>query len=125
MERSSAMDGEFSDMQSLIDNKVQEVVKANNQELLSSISDMINKISAKPSQTSILEIPKFKRKSNEEQYKINTKVLEQIERVNSALESSDMVRAKAAITEGNSKCKFLSISLVLDFCVHILRKGVK
>ena len=55
--------GEFPDVQSPIhvDTKVQEVMKANNQELLNSISGMRNNISSNSSQASMLEIPKFKR----------------------------------------------------------------
>jgi len=55
---------------------VKMAVRANNEELLSSIYGMIDKISAPASYNAniyVAEMPKLKRKSNNEQFKINLK----------------------------------------------------
>jgi hypothetical protein len=62
-------------MSGFIEEKVKAVVKANKEELLGSINNMLSKISDKPA-ISILNVPKFKRKSNEEQFKLNAKVID-------------------------------------------------
>ncbi|KAH3779719.1 hypothetical protein DPMN_157526 [Dreissena polymorpha] len=78
---------------------IKDAVKSNNDTLLNSISGMINKMSVK-SQWSFLDVPKFKRKSNEEQYKSNSKILENIDLANTAIESNNTQSAKEALMEG-------------------------
>lgn len=85
-------------MDKRIEQKIMEVMRTNNQELLGSISGMISKISDKPS--SLLDIPKFKRKSNEEQYKINSRVLEKIETAGSHVQAQNLTAAHEAIVQG-------------------------
>ena len=93
---------EAADVQALVDGKVQDAMQANNAELLRSIGDMISKIS-QPSPSpalSPLDAPKFKRKSNEEQFKQNAKVLSKLEEVESNINSQNIQDAKQSLIEG-------------------------
>ncbi|XP_052256625.1 uncharacterized protein LOC127861933 [Dreissena polymorpha] len=89
---------ESSGMKGYIEERIKDAVKSNNDALLSSISGMINKISGK-SQCSFLDVPKFKRKSNEEQYKNNAKILENIDIASTAIDSNNTQSAKEALIE--------------------------
>ncbi|XP_060572473.1 integrase/recombinase xerD homolog [Ruditapes philippinarum] len=89
-----------AEMSGFIEEKVKEVVKANNEELLGSISNMLSKISDKPSSAiSILNVPKFKRKSNEEQFKLNAKVIDKLAVAQAAVETQDLSSAKDSIIQ--------------------------
>ncbi|XP_053375474.1 uncharacterized protein LOC123557092 isoform X1 [Mercenaria mercenaria] len=67
---------------------------------------MIAKISDKSSSAiSVLDVPKFKRKSNEEQFKLNAKVIQKIEGAHSAVESEDLSSAKEAIIQARDMLK--------------------
>ncbi|XP_052809281.1 uncharacterized protein LOC128237738 [Mya arenaria] len=90
-------------MDKRIEQKIMEVMRTNNQELLGSISGMISKISDKPS--SLLDIPKLKRKSNEEQYKINSRVLEKIETAGSHVQAQNLTAAHEAIVQATELLK--------------------
>ncbi|KAL4231908.1 hypothetical protein ACF0H5_009484 [Mactra antiquata] len=66
---------------------------------------MVSKISSKPININPLDIPKFKRKSNEEQYKINAKVVNKLTDVESALESQSIDTAKECLIEAKELLK--------------------
>lgn len=93
-------------IQQMVESRVKEAVKESQGVLLEEIRTMFTKISAhssvvnKSSVSSILEIPKFKRKSNEEQFKQNSKVLEKLEQVGVAMQAEEYQVAHENITEG-------------------------
>ncbi|XP_045178604.2 uncharacterized protein LOC123538512 [Mercenaria mercenaria] len=83
----------------MVENKVKEVLKTNNEVLLKDIGEMMNKISATSfsSNLNALETPKFKRKSNEEQFKYNSKVAVKLEQASGSLSSQKVDEAKENI----------------------------
>ena len=92
------MDGQNLDR--VIEEKVRAAVAVGNADLLKNIGAMIHKISAPVASTSKqCEAPVFKRKSNEEQYKINAKVMAKLADSLSVIHSSPD-QAKASLVEG-------------------------
>ncbi len=79
---------------------VKKVVKENNDMLLANINSMISKISAKPSAVSLLDAPRFKRKSNEEQFKCNSKLIERLDDVQTSIHANDLASANQSLDEG-------------------------
>ena len=94
---------------------VQRIIKANNDVLLKQMSELIStqvsslKRPAEDSSNIIREIkkiktadarPVFKKKSNEEQYKATTKVLDVLEDANCNLASNNLEAAKSSIDQG-------------------------
>ena len=94
---------------------VQRIIKANNDVLLKQMSQLIStqvsslKRPAEDSSNIIREIkkiktadarPVFKKKSNEEQYKATTKVLDVLEDANCNLASNNLEAAKSSIDQG-------------------------
>ena len=95
---------EVSDMEQLVETKVKEVLAGNNNELLKSIGSMIDKISSNSSGQSInasAEKPTFKRKSNEEQFKHNSKVMMKLEEATCHITTENIEKARESIIEGN------------------------
>ena len=97
---------EADEIQQLVEAKMKAAITANNGGLLSSIRDMIDKISA-PSTTPsvpvpvpVLETPKFKRRGCEAQFKVNSKVLSKLGEAEANLDQSNMAGTKQAIIEG-------------------------
>jgi hypothetical protein len=92
-------------MERMVESKVKEVLDSNNQLLLKDIGEMLNKISATPSSSNVnaLEVPKFKRKSNEEQFKYNSKVAVKLEQASASIASQNVDQAKENIIEGKRK----------------------
>ncbi|KAL4231106.1 hypothetical protein ACF0H5_008689 [Mactra antiquata] len=91
------------DVSQSIEERLKEMMERNNQQLLGDIGQMIHKISdnsLKSNSCNLLEAPKFKRKSNEEQYKANDKVMHKLIDIDSALDLQDLSAAKEAIIEG-------------------------
>ena len=98
------------------ESQVRQIINANNEVLLKQMSDLISahvaslKRPAEDSAESIIrEIkkiktvdtrPVFRKKSNEEQYKATTKILESLEDVSFNLESSNVEAAKASVDQG-------------------------
>ncbi|XP_060589346.1 uncharacterized protein LOC132744604 [Ruditapes philippinarum] len=67
---------------------------------------MINKISVPiPSCSDIQEKPKLKRKSNDEQYRHNAKVMAKLEDVSTSLSSQDIDRARVSVIEAKDLIK--------------------
>ena len=85
----------------MVETKVKEALDANNRELLRNIGSMINKISVPTLHDKTKEQTLFKRKRNEEQYKVNSKVLSKLEDSAQSLENGNMATAKDSILEGN------------------------
>ena len=79
---------------------VKEAVKENNDKLLANINSMISKISAKPSAVSLLDAPRFKRKSNKEQFKCNSKLIERLDDVQTSIQANDLASANHCLDEG-------------------------
>jgi len=79
---------------------VKEAVKENNDMLLANINSMIAKISAKPSVGSLLDAPRFKRKSNEEQFKCNSKLIERLDDVQTSIQANELASANQSLDEG-------------------------
>ena len=95
---------EADEIQQLVEAKMKAAITANNGGLLSSIRDMIDKISA-PSTTPsvpvpVLETPKFKRRGCEAQFKVNSKVLSKLGEAEANVDQSNMAGTKQAIIEG-------------------------
>ena len=94
---------DLEQVEQLVETKVEQVMRANNQELLSNITGMFNKISENSSTSAnLLELPKFKRKSNEEQFKMNSKVISKLNHAETALVSENVESAKESLIEGNN-----------------------
>ena len=94
-----------------------EIIKQNNQHLLAQMSELIssnlNALKRPADEASTGQIfreikrirtadarPVFKKKSNEDQYKAATKLLESLEDAKDSLESNDVQKAQQAIEEG-------------------------
>ncbi|XP_053398872.1 uncharacterized protein LOC128556920 [Mercenaria mercenaria] len=94
-------------VQILIQDIVKEIVEASRRTLLQEIGTLIEKISeqnnssqfTKISNLVAVEQPKFKRKSNEEQFKANSKVLLKLNEANENLNQDNVQEAKSSITE--------------------------
>lgn len=100
------------------ESRVYEIIKQNNQQLLSQMSEMItttfgNLKRPAPDETSSGQIlreikkirttdtrPMFKKKSNEDQYKAASKMLESLEEAKDCLASNEVHKAQEAIEEG-------------------------
>ncbi|XP_053398087.1 uncharacterized protein LOC123550494 [Mercenaria mercenaria] len=93
-------------MEAMIQEKVQSALKANNEDLLKNIGRMMEKISS-PSIVSVnsTEIPKFKRKSNDEQFKHNSKVMTKLEHIGSHISSGNIEKAKESLIEAKDIVK--------------------
>lgn len=106
-------------LNSVIEEKVRAAVAIGNADLLKNISSMITQISAPVASSSRQsETPVFKRKSNEEQYKLNSKVLDKIEDSLSIIHSSPE-QAKASLAEGIIYIHFSSNALSLAMILII------
>ena len=92
---------ESREIQEMVEGKVTDAIKANNRDLLRDIGSMIDKISGNNKSLKTVETPKFKRKSNEEQYKINDRVLSKLEEANQSLSTENIDKTKESIIEGN------------------------
>lgn len=86
-------------IEGMIEDRVQSMLERNNQSLLKDIGAMMNKISHSSS-SSVLDMPKFKRRSNEEQFKQNAKIISHIEEAETALDSDNVPQAKESILQG-------------------------
>ena len=94
--------------QRLIQDTIRQNMESSRTTLLEEIGSMFNKISAENNNMQLCKIsslvaaehPTFKRKSNEEQFKANSKVLLKLNEANNILEQENATGAKANITEG-------------------------
>ena len=103
------------DINALVNNRVKDVIQESHGNLLREIGGLIDKISypsssASSSSISSLDAPKFKRKSNEEQFKQNSKVIARLEHAELNMDSQRITEAKNDIIEGRQmiasfKCK--------------------
>lgn len=105
------MDAEQID--ELVTNKVKDAVCASQADLLKGIGDLFSQISATQNNSneeqlskisSLLssgDYPKFKRKSNEEQFKQNVKVMFKLDEAEKSLEMNNVEKSKENILEGN------------------------
>lgn len=101
-----------SEMEEAVQAKVKAAMTESQTELLQNIGQMISQISEKQSLsndlqltklTSIIsssDIPKFKRKSNEEQYKQNAKVICKLDEAQESYDALNVDRGKDKIAEG-------------------------
>lgn len=101
-------------MEGLVADKVNSAVRSCQNELLSGIQTLITsevqKISDSQKVFSELQLSKiaaitssdykFKRKSNEEQYKVNNKVLDKIQDCDRNIDTSELSQAKENLAEG-------------------------
>ncbi|KAL4229229.1 hypothetical protein ACF0H5_012268 [Mactra antiquata] len=96
-------EGTTHEQQHNIMDQVNAVLKTNNEELMKNIVGMISQISSSsyplPTKTDI-EKPNFKRKSNEEQHKLNAKVLDKMQSANEYITSNQIEAAKEALSDG-------------------------
>ena len=98
---------EDSEIHSLVKTTVREAVKISHSELLRDIGSMIQQISSPASSSlnsstyhSVLDAPKFKRRSNVEQFKQNSKVMAKLDLAESHIEKQNIADAKESIIEG-------------------------
>ena len=97
-----------AEIQSLVDQRVKEALKINNAELLTNIGHMIDKISDKNlSNNGVnsfsskgIQMPKFKRTSNEEQYTHSSNVLSKLDEAVCSIATGKPDCAKERIIEG-------------------------
>ncbi|MEW8545047.1 MAG: hypothetical protein AB2693_16100, partial [Candidatus Thiodiazotropha sp.] len=104
-------------IEAMVTNKVKEAVNTSQTELLKAIGDLSSQISSNQSSSneeqlckissliSSGDIPKFKRKSNEEQFKRNAKVLCKLEEAEKSLESRNIEKGIENVLEGKKKKK--------------------
>ena len=105
---------EKEEMEALVTDKVTEAVRSCQNELLTGINTLIasevQKISENQKSFSELQLSKieaitsndykFKRKSNEERYKVNNKVIGKIQDCERNIDSSEISQAKENLAEG-------------------------
>ena len=105
---------EKDEVENLVAEKVNFAVRSSQNDLLSGIQQLISseveKLSESQKNFSELQLSKlaaitssdykFKRKSNEEQYKVNNKVLDKMQDCERYIEQADLSKAKANIAEG-------------------------
>lgn len=105
---------EKEEMETLVTDKVTEAMRSCQNELLTGINNLIasevQKISDNQKSFSELQLSKieaitsndykFKRKSNEEQYKVNNKVISKIQDCERNIDSSEFSQAKENLAEG-------------------------
>ena len=120
------MDAEQLD--EMVTSKVKDAVCASQAELLKGIGDLFSQISSSQNDSneeqlnkisSLLssgDYPKFKRKSNEEQFKQNAKVMFKLDEAEKSLELNNVEKSKESIVEGNFlSCSTWFISFVRVF----------
>ena len=95
--------------------KVREVLKESQQQLLQKMNSLIQKISDQNSSSneeqlvkisSLVatgEMPKFKKKGNEEQYKINSKVMLKLDEAEQSIDAMNTEKTKEKIVEGKAE----------------------
>jgi hypothetical protein len=96
------------DTHDIIKDVVKDTVEESRQSLLQEIGTMFEKISEQNNSSQFARIsnlvassqPKFKRKSNEEQFCHNSKVMLKLNEAESKLDSSKIEEAKSSITTG-------------------------
>ena len=92
------------EINSLVDSRVREFIKEAHRDLLKDIGVMFNKISApvttSSASVSVVDAPKFKRRSNEEQFRDNSKVITKLEQAESSIECEMVSQVKENIIEG-------------------------
>lgn len=100
------------EMEDAIQAKCKAVISETQADLLKGIGDLISQISDKQNVSnenqlakissiiSSSEIPKFKRKSNEEQFKHNAKVICKLNEATENIDSLDVEKGKEKIAEG-------------------------
>ena len=100
--------------------KVKELMQETQRQLLQEMNSLMQKISdqnCSSNEVQILKIsnivatggmPKFKRKSNEEQFKVNSKVMLKLDEAEKSIESSNTEKTKEKIVEGKPPATLLS-----------------
>ena len=100
------------EMEDAIQARCKTVIQESQADLLKSIGDLISQISEKQNVSnesqlakissiiSSSDIPKFKRKSNEEQFKHNAKVICKLDEATENIEALNVEKGKEKITEG-------------------------
>ena len=106
--------------------KVREVMQESQQQLLLQMNSLIQQINDQNSNSNekqLLKIsslvaragmPKFKRKSNEEQFKLNSQVMLKLDEAEQSMDSSNNDNSKEKIVEGK---KFIYIYILFFFSV--------
>ena len=116
------------DVEDIVSDKINTAISSSQNQLLTEMSKLIStevkKISDNQKSLSELQLSKiasiassdykFKRKSNEEQYKVNKKVLEKIDDCDRNLTSSKVQEAKENLAEG--MVLFLNFAFI-GFCI--------
>ena len=121
-------DDESRDMEAMIDSRIQRSLQSHKNDMLKEMGALFEKISESSNNSQLnkmtnimtCDIPSFKRKSNEDQYKYNAKVSMKISEAEQLVETNQ-VQCKAKLVEG--KC-FLSclrnvLLLIVPEYVHI------
>ena len=99
-------EGESSQLRDSVRSIINDSVADLTRNLSSVIEDKFcqlkTEISATPTGSSVVDQCNFKNKGNKQQYLHESRVLESLRLADNALESSDVVKAKAALQEGMS-----------------------
>ena len=120
--QSLAMDA--NEVEQLIDEKMSSSLRGHRQEMLQQIQQMMEKISGSSSVSQLNKLStlvngaeKFKRKSNEEQFKYNSNVSLKLEEAEQDLEAEKIQEGRVKIAEGNLFC--FSYLYVCVNCLHV------
>ncbi|MCG8046810.1 MAG: hypothetical protein N0E48_14445 [Candidatus Thiodiazotropha endolucinida] len=101
--------------------KITEAVRESHTKLLAEMTSLFTKISEQHSNSneeqlvkisSIVatgEMPKFKRRSNEEQYKLNSKVMLKLDEAEKSVDVTNLEKTKEKITEGMFRYNLVSM----------------
>ena len=122
------------EMEDAIQARCKTVIQESQADLLKGIGDLISQISEKQkisnesqlakisSIISSSDIPKFKRKSNEEQFKHNAKVICKLDEATENIEALNVEKGKEKITEGKVFLFYICKVVIGDNCIAIINK---
>ena len=100
-------------VEEMVDERVRSSLAAHKAEMLQDIEKLLCKISGRDNDAQLCKISdmlssgeKFKRKSNEEQFRYNSKVKITLDDADTLLQSDKVAECRQKIAEGNSRVKF-------------------
>ena len=114
----------MNEVEQLTDDKMSSSLRGHRQEMLQQIQQMMEKISGSSSVSQLNKLStlvngaeKFKRKSNEEQFKYKSNVSLKLEEAEQDLEAEKIQEGRVKIAEGNLFC--FSYLCVCVNCLHV------
>lgn len=129
MDESDEQDIDFSeqrqiDLGKLVADEVTKAMKQQQKELMSGIGEMLNQISSNSNELQLNKIssvlaakdfPTFKRKSNEEQFRANAKVMYSLQEAEQCLKSNKSAECTGKIAEGKFYFRFYIVYIQVQY----------